>query len=115
MLAENLGDSASVQEPEGVLLLPPLPAKDALPGDGGVASEPVAVGGDLEGSVGMEIEVGADADFMVEDGEELVGHAKCCVFFGMWRRQCFKWAVEVGVEPGDFRVGSVCMDASQIR
>lgn len=78
MLAENLADTTSAQEPQGILLLPPVP-KDGANGDGGVASEEVGGGeGDgSEGAVRMEMEGGVDVDFMVEDGEEQVSMGKC--------------------------------------
>lgn len=79
MLAENLADTTSGQEPESIVALAAVATKDGLNGggDGGVASaawEP-AEGGwadDLEGPVGMVMEGGVDVDFMVEDGEEQV-------------------------------------------
>lgn len=77
MLAENLADSTSAHEPESILQLPPA-SKDGSGADGGVAAaapEPADGGeGDLERTVGMEIEGGGDGDFMVEDEAEQVSY-----------------------------------------
>lgn len=92
MLAENLADTTSGQEPESIVALAAVATKDGLNvgGDGGVASaawEPVEGGwaDGLEGPVGMVMEGGVDVDFMVEDGEEQVRNGVVVVGFG-WKR-----------------------------